>query len=259
MQLAARMKHMALLLVSSSLLFAGACSDDDDGGSGDITREEYDDLARSVGSSTASGGGDAGAMADVVVIASGDLPFGFTVDLDGHVTGDIGGLSYDFSLTCRDLTDLILPECDATTDRADVELAWSGQLDLPNFSSSVTREGSWSVIDLQSDVATFNGDGSFAYHATITAPETQSTVDYALDYAAAYDDVLIETDSLVAVGGTIHYDIAAEKQVDVETTRSFSVSADVTIHADGTATLLLDGTYEYTLDLATGAVARASI
>jgi hypothetical protein len=257
MQLAARMKHIALFLVSSTLVFAGACSDDD-GGSGDITREEYDDLARSVGSSTASGGGDAGAMADVVVIAGGDLPFGFTIDVDGHVSGDVGGLSYDFSLTCRDLTDLILPACDATTDRADVELAWSGQLDLPNFSSSVTREGSWSVIGLQTDVATFNGDGSFAYDATITAPETQSTFDYALDYAASYEDVLIETDSLAAVGGTIHYDIAAEKLVDSETTRSFSVSADVTIHADGTATLVLDGSYEYTLDLATGAVARAS-
>ena len=48
------------------------------------------------------------------------------------------------------------------------------------------------------------------------------------------------------------------REVDGDTTRSFSIQADVTIHADGTATLLLDGTHEYSLDLETGAVVRIS-
>lgn len=229
---------------------AGACTNNDKDDS--ITNDEYDQVAQSVGSSTATGngGGDVGAMSDTAVIATGGLPLGFTVSGSGSVTGVHAGLDYSYSLTCKDAQGTTLPVCTALTDRADATLSWDGSLALPNISAMVQRDGHWSVSGLQSDTATFDGEGSFSYDAMI------ANIGWHFDYAASYDGIVVNTASHVAADGSLSYDITASKDVNGNTTRSFSLHADVDIHADGTATIDLDGEHHYTLNLSTGVVVK---
>jgi hypothetical protein len=237
------------------ILIAPGCGES--GRSADeISEDEYDDVARSIGGSTATTSGDTGAMTDAVLIAGGDMPLGLARGADGHVTGSVDGIEFDYVITCHNISGTVQQHCDASTDRADVELAWSGELDLPNLYSAVAREGRWSLGDLQTTVATLSGEGAFAYDASITNQANGRTFDYALDYAATYDEVLIDTASRTAIGGNIHHAIAAQKWVDGETIRSFSIAADIYVHNDGTATIVLDDRHEYTLQLDTGVTVR---
>ncbi len=81
----------ATLLLSASLF---ACGGSSSSGS-TVTRTEYDDVAQNVGTSTASSGGDVNAMANVVVMAGGTLPLGFTAGTGGEVSGSLLGIDYD--------------------------------------------------------------------------------------------------------------------------------------------------------------------
>lgn len=248
---------MKSLIFACSILAVAACTDT---GSKDtsITSDEYDDVARSVGGSTATGGGggDIGAMADTVTIARGTMPIGFTLDASGSISGTHLGLDYQYTLTCKDVNGVVLPACTAATDNAYASLMWSGSLTLPNFSASVDRTGNWTLTGLQSPQATFNGDGMFTYDAMIANPIRNTALAYHFDYTATYDAVLVNTTTHMAVGGMIAYDINATKKVDGTTTHSFSLSAEVTFNADSTATIVLDGTHHYTLDMATGVVVK---
>jgi hypothetical protein len=249
---------MKTLALASSLAFVVACTTDNK--DSNITQDEYDDVAQSVGASTATsgGGGDAGAMADVVLIAKGGMPLGFTVNGSGSIVGTHLGLDYSYMLTCKDAAGTTLVACGPTTDSADASLMWSGNLSLPNLSTSVTRDGSWSVSGLQGTTATFNGNGSFTYDAMISNPNVIVTTAYHFDYNASYDAVLVDTSSKLATGGSVQYEIDASKAVNGSTTQSFSLTADVTFNADSTATIVLDGTHEYSLNVATGVVVSVS-
>jgi len=243
---------MKSLVFASAAVAAllGACTNNDKDDS--ITTDEYDQVAQSVGSSTATGngGGDVGAMSDTAVIATGGLPLGFTVSGSGSITGVHAGLDYSYSLTCKDANGTTLAVCTALTDSAQASLSWNGSLALPNISATVQRDGNWSVTGLQSDTATFNGDGSFSYDAMI------ANVGWHFDYDASYDGVVVNNASHVAADGSLSYDITASKDVNGNTTRSFALHADVDIHADGTATVDLDGVHHYTLNLSTGVVVK---
>ncbi len=247
-----------LALASTMALFAACTSSNDS--SSNITQDEYDDVAQSVGRSTTttSGGGEVGAMADVVVIATGTLPLGFSLDANGKIDGSHLGVDYSYQVTCKDASGMTLATCTSLTDSASVSLSWSGNLTLPEFSSSVSRDGTWMVSGLQSSTASFGGGGTFMYNAMITNPARNTAVAYALTYDATYDAVLVNTTSKLAVGGSIHYDIDATRDAGGSDTQTFSLSADVTFNADSTATIVLDGTHTYSLNLTTGVVVSVS-
>ena len=244
---------MKTLALASSLALIAACNTDH---SSNITQDEYDAAAQSVGSSTASGGGggDTGAMADVVAIAKGDMPLGFTVDASGNITGSHLGVTYSYTLTCKDAAGTTLAVCGSTTDSANATLMWSGMLSLPNFTTSVTRDGSWSIAGLQSATAQFDGTGTFTYDSAIANPDAS----YHFAYDATYDAVLVDTSTELATGGTIHYAIDATRSANGSDEQSFSLDADVTINGNSSATIVLDGSHEYTLNLMTGVVVRVN-
>ena len=246
---------MKSIVLASSLLALGACTDSMSKDTS-ITSDEYDDVARSVASSAATGGGggDVGAMTDTAMIATGTMPLGFTLDVSGSIKGTHLGVTYSYMLTCKDVNGTVLPVCTALTDNANASLSWQGSLTLPNFSASVDRTGNWTLTGLQTAQATFNGDAMFSYDAMIDNPVRNTTVGYHFDDTATYDAIVVNTGSHLAVGGQINYDITASKDVNGTTTRSFSLSAQVTINADSTATIVLDGTHHYTLNLSTGVV-----
>jgi hypothetical protein len=232
-------------ILSCSLLLGlgglAACSGNN------ATPAEYDDVAQSVGASEASQTGDVGAMVDLVAIAHGIMPIGFTSSGSGVVTGTIGGLDYSYMISCKNASGTVLAACDSTTDSANVSFTWDGTITLPAISATVTREGNWSVSGLTTSTATFNGNGTFVDDATI------SSTSYHFDTTATYSDVAIDTGTELANNGEIQLSIDASKNAPSGET-SFSVNADITIHADATATIILDGEHDYTVNLTTGVV-----
>ncbi len=248
---------MKRILMLVPLAWAGAC-----GGSGDhqVTQDEYDDVAQAVGTpaATGGGGGELGSMSDSADLASGVMPAGLAVSVSGHVTGTRLGLSYDYQLSCTNLAGQALSVCDATTDRAEVTLSWSGMLNLSHVQASIQRSGDWTITGLQSGTPTFNGNGTFQFDIAVQSIFRPVTATYHLDYAASYNQIGIDAQHR-PVSGSIHYSIAAEHMVTnggSTSTGTFDIDAVVTFHADGTASIVLDGSRTYQLNLSTGAVSR---
>jgi hypothetical protein len=254
------MKRMTQITSLVTLLGAttAACSS-----SHQPTREEYDDTAQAIASTTATGGGggDVASMSDSVTIALGTMPAGFSLSGSGQFRGSRLGVDYSYSIACENLAGAPLTLCDRTTNEATVDVAWSGNLDTQYVDASVTRSGTWTVTGLQTDTATFAGDSTFSFDATVHSifrPGVTAT--YAFDASASYDAVRISTQQRQVVDGSASFDISARHTVtggrnDVDA--SFDVRAEITFHA-GTADLVLDGTQRYTINLASGLVVRVN-
>jgi len=236
-----------LTLASCSLLVACGSS------GGAASDADYDDVAQNVATSTADKtGGDVNAMLDVVLLASGDIPLGFTVGANGQANGSVLGVDFDFQVVCRNGQGAILVTCNPSTQLADVKVDWGGTLSLPNFTTTMDRHGDWSLMNLQDSSVKLAGNGAFSYDSMITNVATSTTSAYHLDYDAAYMAVWIDKTTRLPTAGEIQYDITATKSVNGQQTGSFEVNADVQFNGDGTATIVLDGGHRYTLNLTTG-------
>lgn len=242
-----------------SALTLGACSS-----SNQASPEEYDDTAQAIGGTVATGGGggDVASMTDSVKIALGAMPGGFALAGDGHIQGSRLGLDYSYAITCKNLAGTV-GLCGPTTDQATVDVSWSGNLDTANVDASVSRDGSWSVTGLQSDTATFSGNSSFSFDATLQSifrPGVTAT--YTFDASASYNNIHVSTQQHQIIDGSATFDLSAHHQVTGaganNVDASFDVHAQITFHADRTADLVLDGSRHYSLNLATGGVARAN-
>lgn len=236
-----------------------ACSSSDE-----PTREEYDDTAQAIASSTStgSGGGDVASMSDSVTISLGTLPLGISLQANGEFQGSRAGLDYSYRVTCKNAAGTTLTACNATTNEAAVDVTWAGSLASPSLDASVSRDGSWQVTGLQGDTATFSGDSSFSFDATLRSVFRPGvTVAYSFDANASYNAVLISTQDRQAIGGSAELSLDVKKLVsgtnnDVD--KSFEIDAQLTFQADRTASLVLDGDQRYTINLQTGAVVRVN-
>ena len=243
-------------------LSAAACSSSPSSEESPKLREDYDDTAQAIASTTAADGhgGDVASISDAASLALGELPLGFSLDANGAVHGNRFGVAYSYQLACADQNGNALPACGPLTDRATVDVSWSGNLELPNLTSAVTRDGSWSITGLQSNTAVFEGDSSFSYDVSLRSIfRPGATASLSIDANASYDAVVVDTATYDAIDGSAAFDVDVRKVVtgsanDVD--KSFSVHADITFHADRTATLVLDDDQTYRIDIATGAVVR---
>lgn len=246
------MKRLRLSSLSLGLLLstaaAGCVASDQP------TEQEYDDIAQGVSLLVSDGaeGGDVGSMNDSIDLALAQPPAGFSLEGSGTYEGDRGALQYEYSIEC-DGGDV----CSSETDSAAIQVEWSGELQAPRWNVSVNRTGSWTLDDLQSGTARFNGEGTFSLESHFEAAEREASRSYLFDYAASYSDVLIDMEAREAVGGTATFDIYAARSAsndfrDLEA--EFDVHAELTFNGDGTATLVLDGSHSYVLSLASGTV-----
>lgn len=251
------MNRITWIILGSSLV---ACSSS----SSPPTREQYDDTAQAIASATApsGGGGDVASMTDTVTISLGAMPSGFSLSGNGHFQGSRLGLDYDYAITCKNVAGTV-GLCGPTTDQASVDVSWSGNLDTANVDASVSRDGSWKVTGLQSDTATFSGDSSFSFDATLQSifrPGVTAT--YTFDASASYHNIHISTQQRQIIDGSATFDLSAHHQVTgagaSNVDASFDVHAEITFHADRTADLVLDGSQHYSLNLSTGGVARSN-
>ena len=240
-------------------LSAAACSS-----SSGPTREQYDDTAQAIAATTATsgGGGDVASMSDSVTISLGVMPTGFSLMGDGHFHGTRLGVDYNYSLTCKSAAGVV-GVCGPTTDQATVQVAWSGNLTSTNADASVTRNGAWSIAGLQSATATFSGDSTFSFDATLRSIfRPGATATYSFDASASYDAIKIATQDRLVIGGSASFDIAAHATVTgagaSNADKSFDVHAQITFHADHTADLVFDASQHYSLNLTSGVVIRVN-
>lgn len=239
-----------------ALLAAGCLDRGDD----EPTGEDYDDVAVAVAGLLADdSGGDVTSMEDVTMLAEGEVPVVMTGDVDGTFTGLRGSLSYTYSLACFDAAGTEQAVCDETTDSAQASVAWSGTVDVPRYRADVSRTGSWTISGLQSATAVVDGSGTFSSDSEFTALYNPVATSMSLDYAATYRGVQIDTATRRIVGGSISYDIDAERttQFGARTgERMITLDAVVTFNGDGTASLVLDGSRSYTVSLDDGSVSN---
>ncbi|HEX2690535.1 MAG TPA: hypothetical protein VHN14_28160 [Kofleriaceae bacterium] len=256
------MKHISLITVG---MFITACSS-----SSKPTPEQYDDTAQAIATATATGGsggtsssgGDVAAMADTVSLSLGVVPQGITVMGNGSFQGSHLGVNYSYSLTCKSVAGVV-GVCGPTTDQATVSVAWSGNLTSTNLDASVNRTGNWTITGLGSDTATFAGDSSFMFDATVRSIfRPGATATYSFDASASYHAVRLSTQDHKVIDGSASFDVTAHSMVtgagSNDSSASFDVHADITFKADHTATLVLDGSQHYSLNLDTGIVIRAN-
>jgi hypothetical protein len=265
----------AVLLGGLTAAAAGCLSNEP---TNEPTAEDYDDVATSVGAllgaadassvpaapATAPPPGAAGEVASLqhaLRLALGELPAGFQAQADGTYTGTRGGLTFAYQLSCADGSSVALPQCGPTTDTATLTVDWQGNFNGRRVTAEANRSGTWTLTGVQSDAPKLTGRGEFSASSSFTAIYRPVTRTFNLTYRADYLDVVLSKSTRRPVGGAIHYVVHAERTrdtqqraVDVE----IEVDARVTFSADGTATLVLDGSRTYTVQPATGEVTPAS-
>ncbi len=238
------MQRLTYCFCAASLLAAAACGSDDNVDKSDITDEEYDDVATSLASTTrpsnAGGSGEIGAMVDATVLARGGVLPGFTLGGTAWV-GDKLGMSYRYELDCEDSAGNDLPSCGPAFLMIDLE-----------------RSGAWSITGLNSNLATFDGSGHMEYDSRIER-QNGDVATYDLEYDADYSAIVVARDSSWPSSGEINYSLSIDRvsstgSGDVE--RHFDLDAKIEFIADGHATLTIDGSRTYDLDMQTGAVVR---
>ncbi|MDQ3369376.1 MAG: hypothetical protein M3680_28455 [Myxococcota bacterium] len=248
------MKVLASTVVA---LFAGCASNNNIA----VSDEEYDDVAMSLASTLqpAGGGGELGAMVDVGEIARGAMPAGFAPDGEGTLHGSHRGLAYSYALACRDANNRPVQPCDVRTANADARVTWSGLLDLPNLVTVIERDGTWIVNDITEAALRLDGEGHMTYETRVENPDRGTTTSYELAYHASHRNIVLGRTERHPRGGVVLYEIEAERTrtgANAEDTRDFAVDGELRFAAGGRATIVLDGTRTYDLDLVTGSVLR---
>lgn len=245
-----RRSKRLLTIISASALLLAAC--------GRPTNEEYDDVAVSVGALVSdSSGGEAEAARDAVAVATGDMPAGLTASGAGTITGQRGSLDYSFEVTCRDGAGQTMTECTDLADEAHLILHWEGEVDTARWNATLVRDGDWTLTDIQSGTAIFDGTGRFDVDSEFMALYRPVSKAFQLDYDASYDGVQIRTSDRVIVGGKARYEIHAQRMESRRgrtRDRAFDVVADVTFEGENQATVVLDDLRTYRVDLTTGSV-----
>lgn len=223
------------------------------------TDEDYDDVAASVSALTVGdgSGGDVGAMDDSVAASQGETPEGMTASGSGSFEGERLGLEYEYAITCLDSDGDTMSICDATTDSARLTVAWSGELTLPRYSASVSRTGDWTVIGLQEEVAQFDGEGTFDLESEFDALFTNEHRTANFSWDAEYEAIRFRVADGIPIDGEARFAVHLERtrergarSVEAE----FDIDGVLTFDGSGGATLVLDGSRTYEVDVATGTV-----
>ena len=220
------------------------------------TEADYDDVAQALTSVvvTDNGGGEIGSMVDSTSIAVGAPDLSIKIDAGGKYTGTHLGLAYEYSVNCGAAN-----KCDRSTDSADVKIKWSGDLALPYMTSSVQREGNWKLSGIQSGVVTIGGASDFTVDTHMQSIFRTADRTYSLSYSADYDAVKLDRQAHRLTGGTINYEVDADRMASSargSSEASFHMSGVLSFNAGGAATLTLDGKYSYAIDTTTGFVIK---
>ena len=214
---------------------------------------DYDGAAMSIGVSMVE---NLFAMNDSVILSFGGTPDGFTRVSNEEVFGTRAGVTYHYSYFCADDNDIHLAVCDANANHNHVTLTVSGDLEgsLSGMSLTAIDEGAkWQVRDLKVAKPRVGGTGHMAFSNHVEADGSA----YDVSFDGTYDHVRFQPTGGLPYFGTITFAAVIHRNrpgVD-PAERDYAVGANL-VFTDTTATLTLDATFNYSLDLATGVVTK---
>ncbi len=241
-----------LLTLTSLLGGVAACADDQP------TTNDYEQAAQVLGSLSANvDAGDVHALLDAQLLGQGGMPSGFTLNAQGQIGGASAGVTYAFMLECRDVNNAIQTKCGQTTDSADVDVQWTGDLSLPHLTASAVREGHVHLADLTSNLTTVDGGGSFTLDASLESWLQPRTTDLHFEITSDYDQLHLSKSPARLVDGTIHYTVEATTKTTNRAPHSFTIDAVLTVTQTllgAQGTLVLDGSQTFAVDLQTGRI-----
>jgi hypothetical protein len=250
------MTKRSLMLVLCVASLGAACS-----GTDTPAESDYDDVAQALGSVTAteSGGGEVGSLIDASVIATGSAADGIALHASGSFSGNRLGLTYDYDVSCADISGAPLLPCTSASDSADVTVKWSGELATAALNATVSRAGELALKDIQSGTVSISGHSSLQLDARFDAPLRDATRTYHLSYEAEFQDLRVQRTPARMLGGSIRYALEVERTASNrarESSANFEIEAELVFGADGSAQLTLDGSRHYSIDPHTGVVAK---
>jgi hypothetical protein len=215
---------------------------------------DYADVAALVGQSAARG--ESWAMLDVMVLSHGGTPDGFVVTPGDHyltAAGSRAGVTFDYYYHCNDNADVVLTYCDATVNHAHVQVTMTGSATGAAASlSAIDRDGDWTVREISVAKPRIGGDAMMQFTASVAG---QYPATYTLSYTANFDRVRYTPGTTLPLSGKIDFSISANR-TRAGAARNFSVTAALVFDGDSSATLTLDATRNYSVDLTTGATLK---
>lgn len=225
------------------------------------TEADYDDVAQALTAVvvTDNDGGEVGAMVDATSIAHGDGKLTLKVDASGKYTGNHLGLDYAYTATCSDAEGAAQDTCDKTSNKAEVTVDWSGDLKLPHLTAAVMRSGRWQLTGLQSELVTFTGESEFELDAQLQSLFRTASRSYRLTYRADYDAVVLDRAQHAVESGKVTYSIDAERTASGprrESEAQFNIDGVLEFKGDGKASLTLDKSHTYNVNVVTGELAK---
>lgn len=215
---------------------------------------DYADVAALIGASAQTG--EVSAMLDAVILSNGGAPAGFTVTQGDHfvlANGSRGGVTFDYFFHCNDNADVVLNYCNNTVNHSHVEVTIAGNVAGAGMSmSAIDREGKWAVRDIGVGKSRVGGDAAMSFSASVGG---QYAASYELSYTAIFDRIRYNPEGPLPLSGKIDFVVTA-KRTRGNSVRNFSPSASLVFDGDSSATLTLDGTKTFSVDLTTGATLK---
>ncbi|HSN26732.1 MAG TPA: hypothetical protein VLT45_10615 [Kofleriaceae bacterium] len=217
--------------------------------------QDYDDLATTlVGAMRTQ---ELQAMQDGITTAyNGGTLAGFTSPQPGELTGTRNGVSYDYMFHCEDQQMFDNTTCGPASDH----IHWMATINGPVTSDALSFSEfklttKWTIYEIDLDKPQVTGYDHLLLVADLASDGTrfQLTVD-----GPTFDHVRLDPQPTFPFAGGVSYTISATRtrQTANPAQRAFAASAAVTFTGPGAATLVLDGTHTYDIDMSTGAVAR---
>ena len=217
--------------------------------------EDYDDLATTLAGAMRTQ--ELQAMQDGINAAyAGGTLAGFTSPMAGELTGTRGSVSYDYMFHCEDEQ----AHDNTTCGPASNHIHWMATIQGPvmvdalSF-SELKLTTKWTIYEIDLNKPQVTGYDHLLLDANLSTDATrfQLTVD-----GPSFDHVRLDPMPTLPFAGGVTYTITAKRTRATAnpSTRSYTASAAVTYTGPGAATIVLDGTHTYDLDLNTGVVAR---
>lgn len=217
--------------------------------------QDYDDLATTL--ATAMRTQELQAMKDGVNAAysGGTLP-GFTTVQPGELAATLDGVSYDYMFHCEDQQAHDNVTCGPASDH----IHWMATIDGPVTVGPATFSEfklttKWTIYEIDLNKPQVTGYDHVLLGADLAGDGTrfQLTVD-----GTSFDHVRLDPTPTVPFAGAVTYAITAKRTRATANpaTRSYAAAATLTYTGPGAATLVLDGTHTYDVDMSSGAVSR---
>jgi len=215
--------------------------------------QDYDDLATTLVGAMRST--QLQAMVDGVNAAygGGQLP-GFTQLQPGELVGTRGSVRYDYMFHCEDQQANDNFTCGPDSDH----IHWMATIDGPVMVDTLSfseykATTHWTIHEIYLNKPQVEGTDRLLLVADLASDGTrfQLTVD-----GTNFDHVRLDPQPTEPFAGGITYAVTAKRTRATAnpTVRSYTAAATVTFAAGGQATIQLDGTHTYRVDMASGAV-----